>query len=113
MIHNYILNNKIIKQRLGLIPKKIKLYEYLISQNINDTFDSNDIFIILHREKHIFKFNLFASFILEEIETPVSNYTQFIEDLSKFFSMKKEILERDINDFLIELKTNLIIKEQD
>lgn len=110
MLKKYILNQKIIKQRIAGIPKNLNLYDFIIN---NSNFEENDIFTIISLEKNIFKFNLFASLILEEIENPHFEFKDFLKKLSNFFSIESEILKNDCLEFLNDMETQTIIIKSD
>ncbi|MGL5124055.1 MAG: PqqD family peptide modification chaperone [Fusobacteriaceae bacterium] len=110
-MEKYMLNNKILKQRIAVIPKKITIYDYLITGG-KESFSSEDIFIIINFKKNIFKFNLFASLVLEEIEKKSCSTDKFIEKLSEFFMIEKKEIEKDLTIFLLELKELAIIELQ-
>lgn len=113
MLAKYILNKKIIKQRIGSVPKKVELYDFVIKNKNLSNFESDDIFIVVSLEKNIFKFNLFASLILEEIENPHFEFKDFLENLSKFFAVELDILKKDCSDFLIDIETQAIVVKSD
>lgn len=107
MLDKYKLNNKIIKQRIGEIPKEIKIYNYIRINNILE--NPENIFLTINLKKSIFKFNLFASLIIEEIEHPIDTYEEFIKKLSLLFGVDKNILKEDINEFIINLEKEALI----
>lgn len=110
MLKKYILNQKIIKQRIAEIPKNLNLYDFIIN---NSNFEEDVIFTIISLEKNIFKFNLFASLILEEVENPRFEFKDFLKKLSDFFSIESEILRNDCLEFLNDMENQTIIIKND
>lgn len=64
-------------------------------------------------KKNIFKFNLFASLILEEIENPHFEFNDFLKKLSKFFTIESEVLRNDCLEFLNDMEDQSIVIKSD